>query len=177
MRTSVLFAAAACLFASSLAAHAGRLDIAILQFSDKRDATAMAEALRTVDLLQISDSDRTETNVPALRGGNVVFTQSIGISSGSKFASSTRLTNQRADVSGSLNGSNLSVEITILEGVKVGLRKYRQSTYSGSGSVAGGVPQLISVRQSAGKTQEAIKGRARIISYDFTSIIAARYTP
>lgn len=177
MRTSVLLATFACLLASPLSAYAGRLDIAILQFKDKRDTAAMADALHTVDLMKISDSDRTETTVPALRGGDVVFTQSIGVGSGGKFANSTRLTNQRADVSGSLNGSTLSVQITILEGVKVGLRKYRQNTYSGSASVAGGVPQLISVRQVSGKTQTAIKGRAQIISYDYTSIIAACYTP
>ena len=177
MRTSVLLAAIACLAAAPFTAHAGRLDIAVLQFTDKRDTSAMAEALRSVDLLQISDSDRTETKAPALRGGYVVFTQSIGVSSGGKFASSTRLSNQRADVSGFLNGTNLAVQIIVLEGVKVGLRKYRQSTYSGSGSVSGAVPQLIAVQQSSGKTQTAIKGRAKIISYDFTTIVAACYTP
>jgi hypothetical protein len=107
----------------------------------------------------------------------VVFTQTLGVAAGGKFANSTRLGNQRADVSGSLNGSNLSVEITILEGVKVGLRKFRQNSYAGAGSVAGGVPRLIAVRQSKGKTQTAIKGRATIQEYNYTTIIVARYVP
>ncbi|MDD5198318.1 MAG: hypothetical protein PHC88_00815 [Terrimicrobiaceae bacterium] len=175
MRIPLLLAAVS--FLTPLAAHAGRLDIAVMQFTDPRDPTAMAQALNGVDLAQITDSDRTETNVPALRGGYVVFTQTLAVSPGGKFASTTRLTNQRADVSGSLNGSRLSVSIRILEGVKIGLRKFRESLYTGSASVAGGVPQLISVAQRIGKTQTAIKGRATIVSYNYTTIIAARYTP
>jgi hypothetical protein len=174
MRTSVLFAALATLFFAPLAAQAGRLDIAVIQFTDKRDTAMIAEALRSVDLPKITDSDRTETKVKGLSAGWVIFTQSLNVSPGGKFASSTRLTNQRADVSGSLHGSDLSVQVTILEGVKIGLRKYRQNSYAGSGSVAGGVPQLIAVNRSTGKTANS---RGRVSSFDFTTIIAAVYTP
>jgi len=174
MRTHVLSAALAALFLAPLAAQAGRLDIAVIQFTDKRDPAIIAEGLRSVDLAKVTDSDRTETNVAGLRAGWVVFSQSMAVSPGNSFSTSTRLTNQRADVTGSLNGSKLSVQITILEGVKIGLRKYRQSSYSGSGSVAGGGPQLISVTRSTGKTANS---RGRISSYDFTTIIAASYTP
>jgi hypothetical protein len=177
MRPTILFAAVLSLLVAPLTAQAGRLDIAVMQFTDKRDPEAMAAALREIDLVKITDSDRTETSVPALRGGWVVFTQSIGVNPGGQFASSTRLTNQRADVSGSLNGSNLSVKISILEGVKVGLRKYTENTYEGSGSVAGGVPQLVGIRQTKNKTQTAIKGRTTITYMNFTTIIAARYVP
>ncbi len=177
MRPTLLFAVALSLLLAPLTARAGRLDIAVMQFTDKRDAGAIAQALQEVDLVKITDSDRTETNVPALRGGWVIFTQSLGISPGGSFGSSTRLTNQRADVSGSLNGTNLSVKITILEGVKVGLRKFTENTYEASGSVAGGVPQLVGVRQTKNKTQTAIKGRTTITYMNFTTIVAARYTP
>lgn len=176
MRLTVLFAALATLLLTSLPAQAGRLDLVVLQFSDARDLDAVSAALREVDLLKISDSDRTETSVPALRGGWVVFTQSIGIGGGA-FGNSTRLSNERADVSGSLNGTNLSVQITILEGVKVGLRQYTERTYQGSGSVAGGYPQIVGVRQSKGKTQEAIKGRSKIVETNFTTLVIARYRP
>jgi len=155
-------------------ARAGRLDIAVIQFTDKRESATIAEALHGVDLAKITDSDRTETKVPGLSAGWVIFTQSLNVSSGGKFASTTRLSDQRADVVGSLNGSNLSVQVTILEGVKIGLRKYKQNTYSGSGSVAGGVPQLVGVTRSTGKTANS---RGRIISYDYTTIIAAVYRP
>jgi hypothetical protein len=173
MRTTVLFTALASLFLAPMAAHAGRLDIAVIQFTDKRDPAIIADGLRGVDLAKITDSDRTETKVAGLQSGWVVFSQSMSLSGGS-FATSTRLTNQRADVTGSLSGSKLSVQITILEGVKIGLRKYRQSSYAGSGSVAGGVPQLISVTRSTGKTANS---RGHISSYDFTTIIAASYMP
>ncbi len=174
MRTSVLFAAIASLFLAPMAAQAGRLDIAVIQFTDKRDPDVIAEALHGVDLATITDSDRTETKVPGLSAGWVIFTQSLNVSSGGSFSSSTRLTNQRADVAGSLSGTKLSVQVTILEGVKIGLRKYKQSSYSGTGSVAGGVPQLISVARSTGKTANS---RGRVTSFDFTTIIAAVYHP
>lgn len=177
MRTPVLFASVAALFVASLAARAGRLDVAVLQFSDARDPAAMSEALRQVDLRKVTDSDRTETSVPGLRGGNVIFVQSLPVPAGGQFASSTRLTNQRADVSGSLAGSNLTVRISILEGVKVGLRKFRESVYEGTGSIAGGEAQLIGIKQSKNKSQTVIKNRSQTITYEFTSIIVAQYTP
>lgn len=175
MRLPSLFSALAALLFVSVA-HAGRLDLAVLQFTDARNLDEVAAALKTVDLAKVTDSDRTETSVPGLRGGWVVFTQSLGVGAGS-FGNSTRLSNQRADVSGSLQGSNLSVKITILEGVKVGLRKYEERTYTGEGSVAGGYPQIVGVRQSKGKTQEAIKGRSRIVETEFTTLVIARYRP
>jgi len=155
-------------------ARAGRLDVAVIQFTDKREPATIAEALHGVDLATITDSDRTETKVPGLVSGWVIFTQSLNVPSGGKFASTTRLTDQRADITGSLNGTNLSVEVTILQGVKIGLRKHKQNTYSGAGSVAGGVPQLIGITRSTGKTANS---RGRIISYDYTTIIAAVYRP
>jgi hypothetical protein len=177
MRTPVLFAAAVSLLLATFSARAGQLTVAVMQFSDERNLTVVGQSLNAVDLAAITDSDRTETNEPGLRGGWVIFAQTLNVNPGGRFAGSTRLANQRADVSGSLNGSQLDVRINILEGVKVGLRKHRENTYEASGSVAGGVPQLIGVRQSKGKTQTAIKGRSNIVSVNFTTIIAAKYTP
>lgn len=156
---------------------AGRVDLAVLQFSDARDPDAIAAALQEVDLLQITNSDRTETNIPALRGGNVVFVQSLGVSGNGPFANSTRLSNQRADVSGSLNSGKLNVEITIEEGVDVGLRKFTRRSYSGSGLVSSKGAKLLSFKQSKGRTQTAIKGQAKLTSYDFMTLVVAQYTP
>lgn len=160
-----------------LSARAGQLTIAVMQFSDDRDPAVISQSLASVNLAAITDSDRTETNETGLRGGWVLFAQTLNVNPGGGFASSTRLGNQRADVTGSLNGTNLSVRINILEGVKVGLRKHRENTYEATGSVAGGVPQLVGVRQSKGKTQTAIKGRQSIVSVNFTTIVAASYKP
>lgn len=177
MRKPVLFVAAISLIFASLSARAGQLTIAVMQFSDDREPSVISQSLASVDLAAITDSDRTETNETGVRGGWVIFAQTLNVNPGGSFASSTRLGNQRADVSGSLNGSNLNVRITILEGVKVGLRKHRENTYEAAGSVAGGVPQLVGLRQSKGKTQTAIKGRSKIELVNFTTVIAAKYTP
>lgn len=177
MRPTLIFAAVVSFFSATLAAHAGRLDLAVIQYTDARDLDAVALALQGVDLMKITDSDRVESNLPALHAGWVVFNQSLAVAAGSSFANSTRLGNQRANVSGTISGSNVSVEIAISEGVKIGLRKYRESTYAGAGSVAGGVPRIIAVRQSKGKTQTAIKGRATIQEYNYTTLIVARYVP
>ena len=172
MRT--LFIVLGLLLAAPLSVFAGRLDIAVIQFNDKREEAEIAAALRGVDLAKITDSDRTESMVPGLRSGWVTFAQSLTVTPGSKFSSSTRLASQRADISGVLSGSKVSVQITILEGVKVGLRKYRQSSYAGSGSVAGGVPQLLSFTRRSGKTANSY---GRILTYDYSTIVAACYTP
>jgi hypothetical protein len=129
--------------------------------------------LSTADLARMTDSDRTETRVPVLQAGWVTFTQSFFISGG-RFANSTRLANHRADVSGSLDSTHLSVEITTLEGVKIGLRKYRESHYAGDGSVAGGVPRILSTKQVKSKTANSY---GQVISKQFTSVLVARYTP
>ncbi len=68
-----------------------------------------------------------------LKGGYVIFAQSIGTSPGSKFASTTRLKNDRVDVEGQLGSGNVSVSITTVEGVKAGLRSIESRVYTGSG--------------------------------------------
>lgn len=170
-------AALAAVFLITLNAHAGRLDLFVLQFPDARDVNEVSAALEGADLVKITNSDNTETKIPALRGGSVVFVQSIGVSGNGKFGNSTRLSDERADVSGSLSGSNLSVEIAIEEGVNIGLRKFRRSVYAGSGSVAGGVPRIISVKQGKGRSQIAIKGDAKLTTYGYTTMLIAQYTP
>jgi hypothetical protein len=177
MRTSVLFAAVVSLLAASLSVHAGQLNIAILTFADERDQASVEEALDKIDLMKITDSDRTETSVRGLRGGNVVFVQSLPASIGTSFASSTRLDNMRADVSGSLGGSGVSVKVMILEGVKVGLRKHREWTYEGRGSLAGGGARLISFRQSTGTSMTMVKDRQKTITYSTTTVMLAQYIP
>lgn len=177
MRTSVLLAAVVSLLTTSLTAHAGRLDVFILQFTDDREQALIEEALPKVEMLKVTNSDRTETSVKGLRGGNVVFVQSLPISAGQNFASSTRLDNRRADVSGSLSGSSVSVKVTLMEGVKVGLRKFKEFTYEGAGAVGGGVPHLISIQRSTNTSMTMVKDRQKTITYDSTTIMIAQYTP
>ncbi|MGH8045719.1 MAG: hypothetical protein ACREKL_00610 [Chthoniobacterales bacterium] len=176
MRTTVLFAAVV-LFVTMLSARAGRLDIAIVQFSDERDQASIEASLGKVDLMKVVNSDRMETGVSGLRGGDVLFVQSVPATSGMSFSNSTRLGIQRADVEGALSGSNVSVRVTIFQGVKVGLRKFRSTEYTGAGSVAGGGARLISYSQSTNKSQTMVKDRSTTITYKLTTIMIAQYQP
>jgi hypothetical protein len=110
----------------------------------------------------------------AIRGGRVVFVQSLPVGKSGPFASSTRLTNQRADMQGRVSGNSVSAEITIQEGVDVGIRKFTRSTYSGTGSLSGPTPSIISTRSSTGRTQTAIKGQSKLTNYTFTTLIVAQ---
>jgi len=161
----------------STSAFAGRLDIAVIQFTDARTPEDIAAGLAKVDLFEITDSDRTETSDRSLRGGHVLFAQRFTLVPGSKFGMSTRIAENRADVSGSLSGSKLAVEIAIQQGVDVGLRKFTRHLFSGSGSIGGGVTKIISVKLSQGKTQSAVKGKSKLETYSYTSVLAAQYKP
>ncbi len=170
---SCLLLATAALVPSN--ASAGRLDIAVIQYGDARDANEQATAFAGADLFKITDSDSVESKDSAIRGGKVVFAQSIGISPGSSFAHSTRIDDSRADVSGSFSGSNVTVEIAVQEGVDIGLRKFRRFNYSASGALSGGQATIIGIKASKGKTTSAIKGQTKVMSTNFSTLIVAQY--
>lgn len=165
------------IFALGLApftSKADQLTIAVIQYTDLRDPAAMQAAFAETDLTTITDSDTVEAKNTAIRGGRVVFVQTLPIGKSGPFASSTRLTNQRADIQGSVSGNTVSAEITIQEGVSVGIRKFTRSTYAGSGAVAGLMPSIISSRSSTGRTQTAVKGQSKLTNYTFTTLIIAQ---
>ncbi len=165
------------LAASALAlstAVAGRLDVAVIQYGDARDANEQAAAFAGENLFKITDSDSVESSDAAIRGGKVVFAQSLVISPGSSFAYSTRIDGSRADVSGTFSGSNVSIEITVQEGINIGLRKFKSSSYSASGSVSG-TASIIGIKASRGKTASAVKGIQKVISTNFSTLIVAQY--
>lgn len=156
-------------------ASAGRLDIAVIQYGDARDANEQATAFAGEDLFKITDSDSVESSNAAIRGGKVVFAQSIVNSPGSSFAYSTRIGGSRADVSGSLASSNVQVEITVQEGVNIGLRKFRSNSYSASGAISAGQASIIGIQASRGKTASAIKGKQQVVNTNFSTLIVAQY--
>ncbi|HEY8903873.1 MAG TPA: hypothetical protein VIM48_09200 [Chthoniobacterales bacterium] len=176
MRTLILLVALSTLVASQ--AIAGRLDIAIIQFTDGRDIDSVAEALKKTDLAQLADADKTQSNVRILQGGWVLFAQSIGVAPDSKFANSTRIGNSRADVSGSFSKGSIALTVQLTTGIKAGLRKFSEATYSGSGSIAGGSSQILSLSKSKGQSLSLIKGLpAQTVDYNCTNLLVARYTP
>jgi hypothetical protein len=52
---------------------------------------------------------------------------------GSQFSTSTRLKNSSADVEVNLGAGTISVAISLMEGVKAGLRSFQKKVYTGSG--------------------------------------------
>ncbi len=177
MRISSLCLLGAVVFALIPAsASAGRLDIAVIQYADARDQAEVAAAFAKADLFKITDSDKVESREKAIRGGKVVFAQSLAISPGSSFANSTRLGNQRADVSGSFSGNQVQVEISVQEGVDIGLRKFRRSEYSADGSLSGNAASIIAVKASSGRTATAVKGQQKVVNYNYSTLVVAQYT-
>ncbi|MGC1479913.1 MAG: hypothetical protein WA771_05390 [Chthoniobacterales bacterium] len=177
MRSPFLCLLTAAVFATSThPALAGRLDIAVIQYADARDTNEQAAAFAAADLFDITDSDSVESRDSSIRGGKVVFLQSLTISPGSSFANSTRIENQRADVQGSFNDSRVQVEIMVQEGVDIGLRKFRRKTYSADGQLSGGQTSIIGIRSSSGKTASAIKGQTKVRNTSFSTLIVAQYS-
>lgn len=164
-------------FAATLNLSAGRLDVAVIQFPEPKTPEELNAALANVSLYELTDADRTRTDEPYLKGGYVIFAQSIGASPGAKFASATRLKNDRVDVEGHLGSGNVSVSITTVEGVKAGLRSIESRVYTGSGPLSPGAPQVLSIRQIKGKAPHVEKGQAKMKTYDLTTALIAQYTP
>ncbi len=97
-------------------ASAGRLDLAIVVFPEEKGVAELEAALANERLAEITDSDRTMTKESYLKGGYVLYAQSIAINPGSPFGGSVRIKNNRADLEGRLANGNLDVTISLSEG-------------------------------------------------------------
>lgn len=158
--------------AFSISASAAQLDLAIVQFPEIKTASELDAALAKVDLAEITNSNRIMTKEPYLKGGYVVFAQSQSV--GDHFASSTRLSNSRADVRGQISGGKIVVSITLSEGVEAGLRRYSSRTYEANSPLVPGQTRILSIRQIAGKSVVAIRGQASVSETNFCSVIIGR---
>ena len=153
----------------SLVANASQLDLAVVQFPEVKTAGELDAALANVNLAGITNSDRTMTTESYLKGGYVIFAQSFPLSE--HFASTTRISNSRADVRGQFSGGRLTVNIVLSEGVAAGLRGFSSRTYEASAAFAPGQPRILSIRQMSGKTTTAIRGQATVKETNFCSVI------
>lgn len=177
MKISTLCLLATAVFALLPAsASAGRLDIAVIQYADARDQAEVAAAFAKSNLFEITDSDKVESRDKAIRGGKVLFVQSLSVSPGSSFTNATRLGNQRADVSGSLSGNRMQVEISVQEGIDIGLRKFSRSAYSADGTLSGNTASIIAIKASQGRTATAVKGQQKVVSYNYSTLVVAQYS-
>ncbi len=172
-----IFLSLSLLVLTLVTASAGRLDIAVVQFPDPKTLEQLNGALSGSSLFELTNSNRTMTGEADLKGGKVIFAQSITTGANGAFGSSTRLGDQRADVSGSLSGGSVTVKIEIMEGVKAGLRSFQNKIFSGNGSLAGGSPQVLSMRIIRGKAPNVIKGQAKVVTYELSTAVIAQYVP
>ncbi len=156
---------------------AGRLDVAIIQFPEEKTPAELDSTLAKVNLFEITNADRTRTTQPYLKGGYVLFAQRLPASPGSRFATATRLKNASAEVEGQLGAGSVSVSITLMEGVKAGLRTFQKKVYSGSGALPPGSPRVLGVRQIRGRFPSIVKGQTKMESYNQTTVIIAQYAP
>ena len=144
----------------TFSAFATQLDLAVVQFPEVKTAADLNVALAGLNLAEITNADRTITSVPYLKGGTVLFTQSLP--STASLNSSTRLGNSRAEVTGAFQNNSLQVEIRLSEGVDAGLRRFSNRVYNGTAPLSTGAPRVVSVRTIRGKTNSVSKDKAEV---------------
>jgi len=160
--------------AISLTAHAGQLDLAIVQFPEAKTPEELNAALAGVKLSDITNSNRTMTSESYLKGGYVSFSQSIPAAS--RFVSSTRISNFKADVNGSLTSNHISVRISLIEGVDAGLRRFASRSFVADAPLSPGQPRVLAIRQVTGKVHSAVKGQATVQETQFCVVIIGQVT-
>lgn len=156
---------------------AGRLDVAVVQFPENKSVEEIEAAFSAETLFDVTNSNRTMSSEKDLKGGYVVFAQSLPLNRGGSFGSSTRINNERADVQGRLGSDSAEVSVELVEGVKAGLRSYQNRVYSGSAPLPNGVVRVLSMRQIKGKAPYVVKGQAKMEVYGLTIVLLAQYTP
>ncbi|MEI6339664.1 MAG: hypothetical protein WCQ57_13945 [Verrucomicrobiota bacterium] len=175
MRTFPTILALALLILTNLTA--GRLDIAVIQFPGEKTPEGLATAFAGVNLSEITNANRTITKEPCLQGGYVLYAQCMTATPGTTVRSATRIKDSRADIEGRLGSGSLSVAISLMEGVKAGLRSFEKKNYAGSGPLPAGVPRVLSIKQIHRKSSSVVKGQAGIEHSNLTTVVVAQYTP
>ena len=140
MRTVLVNILAAC--SSFVTLLAGQLDVAVIQFPEEKNPTELQSAFATVDLFELTDADRTRSSNAYLKGGYVLFAQRLRAVPGSSFSTATRLKNSSASVTGRLDHASTALSISLVEGIKAGLRAFGKKVYTGSGPLPPGHPMF-----------------------------------
>lgn len=154
---------------------AGELHLAVVQYTTEKDPALLASGFADVNLFEATNADSVIKGDNAIRGGSVIFAQSLPASSGSRLTTSTRLGADRVEVTTSLNGTHVSAKITLFSGVDQALRSFTQRTYAAEGDVAGGRPVVISIQRSSGRSANNIKGKVSVKEVGYTTAIIAQY--
>ncbi|HEY5792613.1 MAG TPA: hypothetical protein VIS74_04900, partial [Chthoniobacterales bacterium] len=123
------------LLALTASTFAGQLDLAVVQYATAKDSAELAAGFANVDLAEATNADSVIKGDNAIRGGSVIFAQTIPASPGSRLTTSTRLDARRVDVTTALNGLHLTANISIITGVQQALRSYTERTYAAEGDL------------------------------------------
>jgi len=156
---------------------AGRLDVAVIQFPEEKTPEELAVAFSGESLYEMTNSNRTMTKESYLKGGYVLFAQSLAATQGANFSTATRIKDTRADIEGRLGAGTVSVTISLMEGVKAGLRNFERKNYAGSGPLRSGVAQILSMKQTKITSPTVVKGQAKVDRSMMTTVVVAQYTP
>jgi hypothetical protein len=154
---------------------AGQLDVAVVQFPEEKTPAELEKALAKVDLFELTNADRTRTAHAYLKGGYVLFAQRLPASPGSSFSTLTRLKNASGDLEGHMSTGTISVSVSLMEGVKEGLRTFQKKVYTGSGPLRPGSPHVLGVRQIKGHAPNVVKGQTKMERYFLTTVVLAQY--
>jgi hypothetical protein len=175
MRTALVNILAIC--SSLVTLLAGQLGVAVIEFPEEKSLTELQSAFATVNLLEMSNADRTRTANPSLKGGSVLFVQRFPASPGSSFAMTTRLKNSSAEVTGRMDHGRIALSISLMEGIQAGLRTFQKKVYAGAGPFSPGSPRILSFRQIRGRSPSVAKDQTRMQSYFLTAVVVAQYAP
>jgi hypothetical protein len=155
---------------------AGQLDLAVIQFPEQKNLAELQSAFATVNLFEMTNADRTRTSNTYLKGGNVLFAQRFLAAPGSSFSTSTRLKNVGAQVTGRLDHDSIALTVSLVEGIRAGLRTFQKTVYSGSGPLSA-APRVLGFRQVRGRSPHVVKDQTRMQSFSLTTIVVAQYAP
>ena len=175
MRTIFVNFLAASLSVVSLIA--GQLDIAVIQYPEEKGSAELQNALAKIALFELTNSDRTRTTQPYLKGGYVLFAQRLPATLGASFSTATRLKNAGAEVKAHLTAGAIAVSVSLIHGVNAGWRTFARQVYTGSGPLPTGPPRLLSVRTASGRSPNTVKGQTTMQSFHQTTLLIAQYAP
>ena len=158
----------------SLPAFSGQLDLAVVQFPEAKTVAQLEEALVGVRLAALTNSNRTMTKTSCLKDGYVLFFQTLPAAS--RFQTITRLSNNRADVEGSLGNGRIAVSIALSEGVAAGLRHFSRRVFQGASKLKAGQPYVVGLRQISEKTSQITRGDVHSKETLYCTAIIAQLT-
>jgi len=151
---------------------AAQLDVAVLQFTELKSADEINSALAGVSLSELTNGDRTNTKISALKGGQVLFAQSL--SHTPKLSSYCRLSNNKVELDGGYNGGVLSLKITLSEELNIGLRRVSSRVYEGSAPLPLGSARVIAIRNIEAKSRSYTRGIAEVKNEFTCNVIVAQ---